>query len=90
VVAGPLIHLPAGREHAFWVMPDRAHSYVLIAPAGFETFFPATGTVLDQPFEGELPVWDRCPPSELQAAHTAGLERHRPTAVRPVLRAQGT
>ena len=35
---------------------DRAHYYVLITPAGLETFFLATGVVIDQPFEGELPI----------------------------------
>jgi quercetin dioxygenase-like cupin family protein len=56
VEAGQLIHLPANREHAFRVASGDAHFYVLITPAGFETFFPATGTVLDQSFDGELPV----------------------------------
>jgi quercetin dioxygenase-like cupin family protein len=56
VEAGQLIHLPVNREHAYRVVSDRAHYYLLITPAGFETFFLETGTVLDQPFEGELPV----------------------------------
>lgn len=56
VEAGQLIHLPARREHAYRVVSDLAHYYLLITPAGFETFFLETGTVLDQPFEGELPL----------------------------------
>jgi cupin domain len=56
IEAGQLIHLPANREHAYRVVSDRAHYYLLIAPAGFETFFLETGTVLDQPFEGEPPI----------------------------------
>jgi quercetin dioxygenase-like cupin family protein len=56
IEAGQLIHLPANREHAYRVVSERAHYYLLIAPAGFETFFLETGTVLDQPFEGELPI----------------------------------
>jgi quercetin dioxygenase-like cupin family protein len=56
VEAGQLIYLPPNREHAYRVASDRAHWYLLITPAGLETFFPATGTVIDQPFEGELPV----------------------------------
>jgi hypothetical protein len=55
VEAGQLIHLAANREHAYRVVSDRAHYYLLITPAGFEKFFLATGTVLDQPFEDELP-----------------------------------
>jgi hypothetical protein len=50
-----------------------AHFYVLITSAGFETFFPATGTVLDQSFDGELPVPGPVPPEkigELQAVLT--------------------
>jgi hypothetical protein len=56
------------------VASDSAHYYVLITPAGFETFFQATGTVLDQPFEGELPVPGPVPPErvgELQAVLTS-------------------
>jgi quercetin dioxygenase-like cupin family protein len=56
VEAGQLIHLPANREHAYRVVSDRAHYYLLVTPAGFETFFQETGTVLDQQFEGELPI----------------------------------
>jgi hypothetical protein len=56
VEAGQLIHLPADREHAYRVVSDRAHYYLLIMPAGFETFFQEAGTVLDQQFEGELPI----------------------------------
>jgi hypothetical protein len=67
VEAGELIHLPAGREHAFRVASDQAHFYTLITPAGLETFFPATGTVLDQPFEGELPIPGPVPPEVVGA-----------------------
>ena len=56
VEAGSLIHLPAGREHAFRVASSSAHFYTLISPAGFESFFAATGIPLEQPFDGELPV----------------------------------
>ena len=56
IEAGQLIHLPANREHAYRVASDRAHYYLLLTPAGLETFFRATGTVFDQPFEGELPM----------------------------------
>jgi hypothetical protein len=54
--AGQLIRLPADREHAYRVVSDRAHYYLLITPAGFDTFFQEAGTVLDQQFEGELPI----------------------------------
>jgi hypothetical protein len=74
VEAGQLIRLPADREHAYRVVSDRAHYYLLVTPAGFETFFQETGTVLDQQFEGELPIRDRChrpeKVSELVAVHT--------------------
>jgi quercetin dioxygenase-like cupin family protein len=57
VEAGQILHLPPNREHAFRVASEHAHHYVLFAPAGFEEFFPATGTVLDpSAFDGELPV----------------------------------
>jgi len=56
VEAGQVIHLPANREHAYRVASDRAHYYLLLTPAGFETFFLETGTVVDQAFEGELPI----------------------------------
>jgi quercetin dioxygenase-like cupin family protein len=56
VEAGQLIHLPANREHAYRVASDRAHYYLLLTPAGLEAFFLETGTVVDQPFEGELPI----------------------------------
>jgi quercetin dioxygenase-like cupin family protein len=62
VEAGTMIHLPAGLEHAFRIASDSAHFYTLITPAGFESFFPATGRVLAQPFEGELPVPGPVPP----------------------------
>lgn len=62
VEAGTMIHLPAGLEHAFRIASDTAHFYTLITPAGFESFFVATGRVLAQPFEGELPVPGPVPP----------------------------
>jgi hypothetical protein len=40
---------------------------VLITPSGFETFFTATGTPLDQPFDGELPVPKPVPPEAVAA-----------------------
>lgn len=67
VEAGSLIHLPAGREHAFRVASSTAHFYTLIAPAGFESFFAATGVPLDQPFDGELPVPGPVPPDAVEA-----------------------
>lgn len=62
VEAGTMIHLPAGLEHAFRIASDTAHFYTLITPAGFEAFFAATGRVLAQPFDGELPVPGPVPP----------------------------
>lgn len=62
VEAGSLLHLPAGREHAFRVASERAHLYTLITPAGFETFFRDTGTPVDTPFDGDLPVPGPVPP----------------------------
>jgi quercetin dioxygenase-like cupin family protein len=56
VEAGSVIHLPAGREHAFRVVSTDAHFYTLITPAGFESFFAATGRLVDQAFTGDLPV----------------------------------
>ncbi len=67
VEAGSLIHLPAGREHAFRVASQTAHFYTLISPGGFEEFFPATGRQLAQPFEGELPVPGPMPPEAAAA-----------------------
>lgn len=67
VEAGSLLHLPAGREHAFRVASDRAHFYTLVTAAGFERFFPATGTVVDQPFVGDLPVPGPVPPDAAAA-----------------------
>lgn len=63
VEAGSMIHLPARREHAFRVASDTAHFYTLITPAGFEAFFEATGTPVDVPFDGELPVPGPVPPA---------------------------
>jgi quercetin dioxygenase-like cupin family protein len=57
VEAGQILHLPAHREHAFRVASEKAHFYLIVSPAGFEEFFPATGTVIDQSaFDGELPI----------------------------------
>ncbi len=67
VEAGSLIHLPAGREHAFRVASSSAHFYTLITPAGFESFFPATGTPVPQSFDGELPVPGPVPPEAVAA-----------------------
>jgi quercetin dioxygenase-like cupin family protein len=67
VEAGRLIHLPAGREHAFRVASAEARFYTLITPAGFEGFFAATGIPVEVPFEGELPE-PRVPPPEAVAA----------------------
>jgi hypothetical protein len=80
-----LIHLPANREHAYRVASDRAHYYLLLTPSGLETFFQGTGTVLDQPFEGDLPIpgpVSQEKVSELvDRAHAAGRQNHRPTTV---------
>lgn len=62
VEAGQLLHLPAGREHAFRVASGAAHFYNVISPAGFEAFFPATGTPVAQAFDGELPLPGPVPP----------------------------
>lgn len=67
VEAGDLIHLPAGREHAFRVASATAHFYTLITPAGFESFFRDTGRVLQQEFSGELPVPEPVPPEAAAA-----------------------
>lgn len=56
VDAGTMLHLPAGREHAFRVASSAAHFYTLITPSGFETFFRDSGVELAQPFGGELPT----------------------------------
>lgn len=73
VEAGSLVHLPAGREHAFRVASAMAHFYTLITPAGFESFFRDVGKLLVQDFEGELPVPGPVPP-EAVAALAAVLE----------------
>lgn len=62
VEAGDLIHLPAGREHAFRVASATARFYTLITPAGFEDFFAATGFPAEQPFGGPLPTPSPPPP----------------------------
>ncbi len=56
VEAGTMIHLPARLEHAFRIASTSARFYTLITPAGFESFFGATGRPWPHPFEGELPV----------------------------------
>lgn len=67
VEAGSLIYLPAGREHAFRVASSTARFYTIITPAGFESFFAATGVPLEQSFEGELPVPGPVPPDAVEA-----------------------
>lgn len=67
VESGSVIHLPAGREHAFRVVSETAHFYTLITPAGFESFFAATGVPTAQPFHGELPVPGPVPPDAVAA-----------------------
>lgn len=67
VEAGNLIHLPAGREHAFRVASSTAHFYTIITPAGFESFFAATGTPLEQAFDGELSVPGPVTPEDVEA-----------------------
>lgn len=67
VEAGQILHLPANREHAFRVASDQAHFYIIVSPAGFEQFFPATGTVLDSSaFDGELPTPGPVPEEKVQ------------------------
>ena len=56
VEAGSMIHLPAGREHAFRIASEAAHFYTLITPSGFESFFLTTGRPSGVPFDGDLPV----------------------------------
>lgn len=71
VESGSVLHLPPGREHAFRVASAIAHFYVVITPAGFESFFTGTGVPTAQPFDGELPVPAPVPPEAaavLQAA----------------------
>lgn len=69
VEAGEVIHLPAGKEHAFRVVSATAHFYLIISPAGFEAFFAATGVPTSMPFDAELP--DPVPPTPEQAAALA-------------------
>lgn len=71
VEAGSMIHLPAGREHAFRIASSSAHFYTLITPGGFESFFRDSGTVLSQPFEGSLP--EPGPLSEQQIGRLVAL-----------------
>ena len=67
VEAGSLLHLPAGREHAFRVASARAHFYTLITPAGFESFFAATGVPTDRSFHDEPPQPVPVAPGEVAA-----------------------
>lgn len=67
VEAGSLIHLPAGQEHAFRIASGTAHFYSLVTPGGFEAFFPASGRLLAQPFDGELPIPMAMPPGAAAA-----------------------
>jgi len=66
VEEGNLIHLPAGREHAFRVLSQSARFYTLISPAGFESFFRETGEVLTQSFDDELPTPQPVSPEEAE------------------------
>ncbi len=70
VEAGSLLHLPARREHAFRVVSETAHFYTIITPAGFEAFFSATGTPVEQAFQGDLPVPGPVPPEAVAALQT--------------------
>lgn len=56
VEPGSVLHLPPGREHAFRVASATAHFYVVVTPAGFESFFTDTGVPTAEPFDGDLPV----------------------------------
>lgn len=67
VEAGGLLHLPACREHAFRVASARAHFYTLITPAGFESFFVATGVPTDRSFHDEPPEPGPVPPDAVAA-----------------------
>lgn len=67
VEAGELIHLPARQEHAFRVASATARFYMVITPAGFESFFEETGVPVDVPFDGELPVPAPPTPEEAEA-----------------------
>lgn len=71
VEAGQLLHLPAGREHAFRIASATAHFYTLITPGGFEAFFAATGCVVAEPFDGELPLPGPVPPEVAAALQQA-------------------
>jgi quercetin dioxygenase-like cupin family protein len=62
VEAGSLLHLPAQREHAFRIASETAHFYTIITPAGFESFFTATGAPVGEAFRGELPLPGPVPP----------------------------
>lgn len=67
VEAGGVLHLPARREHAFRVASDIAHFYVLIQPAGFESFFETAGRPLEQSFDSAPPVPGPVPPEAVAA-----------------------
>jgi quercetin dioxygenase-like cupin family protein len=82
VEAGELIHLPAGREHAFRVASAEARFFLLVAPGGFEQFFRDTGTGVVIPFDAELPV-PGAPSPEQAEALAAGAARHDCTVLGP-------
>lgn len=65
VEAGSMIHLPAGKQHAFRIASASAHFYTLITPSGFEGFFRDSGVLLDQPFDGVLPAPGPLSPDEV-------------------------
>ena len=67
VEAGGVLHLPASREHAFRVASDIAHFYVLIQPAGFESFFETAGRPLEQSFDSAPPIPGPVPPEAVAA-----------------------
>ena len=50
--AGTAVVLPRGTEHSFAVLSSRARVLTMFAPAGFEAWYGAMGTVL--PWSGEI------------------------------------
>src|SRR4051794_25894839 len=86
IEAGQLIHLPANREHAYRVVSDRAHYYLLITPADFEKFFLATGYRARPAVRGRVAGPGAGVAGEGRragrGAHAAGRQHHRPTTVR--------
>jgi quercetin dioxygenase-like cupin family protein len=86
VEAGSMIYLPVGLEHAFRIVSETAHFYTLITPAGFESFFAATGRRAGVAFDG-APSRGGATRGRVPAAagsRPAGRHRHRPTAVHPL------